>query len=81
LVNPQVAGIFKEILESWNRSKNGKRFAEMRWAKNTRTPVYHGRIKYNNGVDDANASLTPALLQDTRGSQGRRTAMESGQDF
>jgi hypothetical protein len=80
LVNPEVADIFKGVLESWNRSKSEKRFAEMRWAKNMRARVYHGRIKHIPAVGDANASLTGTLLQGTCES-GRHPAMESGQDF
>ena len=67
----------------WNRgivTKAGKDFAEMRWEKNMRTHVYHGRIKHNAAVGEGNASLTWTLLRDARES-GRRPAMESGQDF
>jgi hypothetical protein len=80
MVNIKVADIFKGVLESWNHSKSGKKFAEMLWAKNTRTRVYHNRIKDGSGVGDANGSLTWTLLQDARKS-GCRRAMESGREL
>ena len=45
-VNMKLARIFKRILESWNLAKNGKRFAQKRWAENMRTAVNHARINH-----------------------------------
>jgi hypothetical protein len=67
LVNRENAAIFKGVFESSIRSKSGKKFAEMRWAKNARTRVYHDRIKHFAAVGDANAFFTGALLQDAAG--------------
>jgi hypothetical protein len=44
MVNRESARIFNRVLESWIRSKSGKKFAEILWAKNMRIRVYHGRI-------------------------------------
>ena len=57
MVNPENADIFKGVLRSWNGSKSGKKFAEMRWAKNMRMRVYHPRIKHVVRVGEGNASL------------------------
>jgi hypothetical protein len=44
MVNARSANIFKGVLESWIRSKSGKKFAEMLWAKNARIRINLGRI-------------------------------------
>ena len=71
LVNRKSAGIFNRILESWNRSKSGKNFAEILWAKNMRIGVNYVRIKHIPAVGDGNASLTQTLLQDAAGPPSR----------
>jgi hypothetical protein len=68
--------LFKGVLESWNRSKSGKKFAEMLWAKNMRIRVYLLGSKHISGVGDGNAFLIAALLR-----KGRLAMTQSGQDF
>jgi hypothetical protein len=79
-VNFRLANIFKGVLESWIRSKSGKKFAEIRWAKNTRIGVYHIRIKPIAGVGKTNALLTRTPLQGTCESR-RRAMTKSGRTF
>jgi hypothetical protein len=54
VVNAQVADIFKRILESWNSTENGKRFAKSGGRKICRAAVYHARINHDADLRESN---------------------------
>src|SRR5271157_5585527 len=59
LVNLQIAGIFKRILESWNPAKNGKKFAKSGGRKIWIARVYHPGVNHDAALREANGLLTP----------------------
>jgi hypothetical protein len=46
MVNIKPASIFKGILESWNSTRNGKNFAEMRVLGTGALRIYHAGINH-----------------------------------
>ncbi len=58
LVNLQIAGIFKRILESWNPAQNAKKFAKSGGRKIWIARVYHTGVKHDTALRETNGLLT-----------------------
>jgi hypothetical protein len=61
MVNCKSAIIFKGVLESWIRSKSGKKFAEMLWTKNAGRRVYYILIKLDKRLREMHGLLREEL--------------------
>ncbi len=68
VVNSRTANIFKRILESWNSTGNGKRFAKMRRRKMCGSAVNLARINHAAPV----GKLHPLLIPISESPESRR---------